>query len=184
MRNSKNHAEAVAAALLALVVFTGTPAFAAPAQVTTPRSGWASAQPDSMPQTAVPPPTVYPFQANIYATIPDGLSGGSDNGNVSPGTQTVLAPKGHKLVIQSVSIYRSGAITGTTVQAFVNAEFKNSYSSFALPLTPASTASYSGSTFTGNFYAQGGSEVLVNVFRNGTVGAESDTIVISGYLAN
>src|SRR4051794_8011733 len=51
-----------------------------------------------------------PFQAIININIANGSSGGSDNGNVSPGTQTFKVPDGKRFVIETVSMNRSGAI--------------------------------------------------------------------------
>jgi hypothetical protein len=129
-------------------------------------------------------PALQPFQANITITIQNGNSGGTDNGNVSPGTQTVLIPAKKRLVVQTVSVYRAGAISASTVQIFVNASVQGTYASYALPLTPASAATYVGTTFNGVFYADADTELLANAFRNSTSGAETDTVSVTGYLVN
>ncbi len=129
-------------------------------------------------------PTLQPFQANIYINIANGSSGGGDNYNVNPGTQTVLIPTGKRLVVQTVSMYRSGATSVGSTQIFINASINGTYSSFAVPPASPSTASYSGATLTGLFYADGGTELLANAFRTSTTGAESETVTVSGYLVD
>lgn len=125
-----------------------------------------------------------PFQANIYINIANGASGGGDNGNVSPGTQTVSIPAGKRLVVETVSMYRSGAISSQTVQIFINGSVGGNYAAYALPAAPASTASYSGLVQPIRFSVDGGTQLLANAYRNGTTGAESETVTISGYLVN
>ncbi len=129
-------------------------------------------------------PALQPFQANIYINIANGSSGGGDNGNISPGSQTVLIPAGKRLVVQTVSVYRSGSFSATTTQIFINASVNGSYTAYAVPPAPPSTASYSGATLSGLFYADGGTELLANAFRNSTSGAETETVSISGYLVD
>jgi hypothetical protein len=129
-------------------------------------------------------PALQPFQANIYINIANGTSGGGDNGNVSPGTQTLLIPTGKRLVVQTVSMYRSGTFSASITQIFINASVNGGYAAYALPPAPASTASYSGAAFTGVFYADGGTELLANAFRNSTTGAETETVTVSGYLVD
>jgi hypothetical protein len=139
--------------------------------------------------TAKPVPTIdtaaqQPFQANIYINIANGASGGGDNSNVSPGTQTILIPPGKRLVVQTVSVYRSGAISTQTVQVFINSSVGGAYCAFATPIIPASTASYVGIAQPMTFYSDGNTRLLANAFRAGTTGAESETVTISGYLVN
>jgi hypothetical protein len=129
-------------------------------------------------------PALQPFQANIYINIANGSSGGGDNGNVSPGTQTLLIPTGKRLVVQTVSVYRSGAISAASTQVFINASVNGAYTAFAVPPAPPSAASYSGTTLTGLFYADGGTELLANAFRTTTSGAETETVTVSGYLVD
>jgi hypothetical protein len=125
-----------------------------------------------------------PFQATIIISIANGTSGGGDNGNVSPGTQTVLIPTGKRLVVQTVSVYRSGAISASITQIFINSSVNGGYASYAVPPVPPSAASYAGATLTGPFYADGGTELLANAFRNSTSGAETETVTVSGYLVD
>jgi len=129
-------------------------------------------------------PALQPFQKTILINIASGASGGGDNGNVSPGTQTLLIPTGKRLVVQTVSMYRGGAISATSTQIFINASVNGAYAAYAVPPVPASAASYAGATLTGLFYADGGTELLANAFRNSTSGAETDTVTISGYLVD
>ena len=129
-------------------------------------------------------PALQPFQANIFINIANGSSAGGDNGNVSPGTQTLLIPAGKRLVVQTVSFYRSGAISTGSTQIFINASVNGTYSAFSAPSAPATSASYSGATLPSLFYADGGTELLANAFRNSTSGAESETVTVSGYLVD
>jgi len=155
-------------------VVTNTVAKPVPAQITN----------TTLPTVASDNPAFQPFQANIYVNIANGASGGTDNGNVSPGTQTVLIPAGKRLVVQTVSAYRSGAISTQTVQIFINTSVGGTYAAFAMPLISGSTASYVGAAQPITFYADGGTELLANAFRSGTSGAESETVTITGYLVN
>ena len=166
-------------ATLAICAVSQTPTFAAsqPVVVTNPASS-------PVPTVARDNPAFQPFQANIYVNIANGASGGGDNGNVSPGTQTVLIPAGKRLVVQTVSVYRSGAISTQTTQIFINTSVNGAYAAFALPPVSASTASYVGIAQPMTFYSDGGTELLANAFRNGTSGAESETVTISGYLVS
>ena len=162
-------------AALVPVIVQNTPANSVPAVITN--------------NSAKPVPTIdtaaqKPFQANIYINIADGASGGGDNGNVSPGTQTVSIPAGKRLVVQTVSAYRSGTISTQTVQIFINSSVGGNYAAFSMPVFPATTASYVGAAQPMTFYADGGTQLLANAFRNGTSGAESETVTISGYLVN
>lgn len=129
-------------------------------------------------------PTLQPFQQNINISIAAGASSGGDNGNVSPGTQTVLIPAGKRLVVQTVSMYRSGTISSSTTQIFINASVNGTYAAFALPFAQPTAGSYSGATLNGPFYADGGTELLANAFRSSTAGTESDVVAISGYLVD
>jgi hypothetical protein len=97
---------------------------------------------------------------------------------------TVLIPAKKRLVVQTVSVYRSGAISASTVQIFMNTSVHGTYASYALPLIPASAASYVGTTFNGVFYADADTELLANAFRDSTSGAETDTVSVTGYLVN
>jgi hypothetical protein len=138
----------------------------------------------TLPTVASDNPAFQPFQASIYVSIANGSNSGGDNGNVSPGTQTVLIPAGKRLVVQTVSMYRQGTIATQTVQIFINSSFGGTYTAFALPVVGGTTASYVGAAQPMTFYADGGTELLANVFRSGTTGAESETVTISGYLVN
>ena len=166
-------------ATLAMCAVSQTATFAAsqPVVVTNPSSS-------PVPTVGRDNPAFQPFQANIYINIANGSSGGGDNGNVSPGTQTVLIPAGKRLVVQTVSVYRSGAISTQTTQVFINSSVGGSYAAFALPVISGSAASYVGIAQPMTFYSDGGTELLANAFRNGTAGAEADTVTISGYLVN
>jgi hypothetical protein len=123
------------------------------------------------------------YQGNIYITIANGAGVGSDNGDVSPGTQTLLIPAGKRLVVQSASMYRSGAgAAKSTIQIFVNTNVNGTYASYALPLATDNGANYAGATLNGTFYADGGTELLANAFRNNTTGAENVVVSVTGYL--
>jgi hypothetical protein len=124
------------------------------------------------------------YQAIIYVNIANGASGGGDNGNVSPGSQTLLIPTGKRLVVQSVSVYRSGAISSGNVQIFINSDVNGGYAARALPVVGPTTALYAGSTLSAPFYADGGTELLANAFRDSTTGAETETVSVTGYLIN
>jgi hypothetical protein len=136
-----------------------------------------------VPTKATDNPALQPFQASIIILIADGASGGGDNGNVLA-SQTLLIPTGKRLVVQTVSMYREGAISASSTQIFISVNSNGSYSTFALPPAPPSAASFSGATLTGLFYAEGGTELLADAWRNTTSGTEKDVVAVSGYLVN
>ena len=126
-----------------------------------------------------------PFAATINISIASGASGGTDNGNVTPGTQTVAVPAGKRLVVQMVSVYRSRSLTaGSGVQIFLNGNVNGGYASYAMPSAIANGATYAGASQAMTFVADAGTEVLANAFRTVTTGAETDTVTVSGYLVN
>ena len=125
-----------------------------------------------------------PFTANVVITIPNGSDEGTDNGGTI-GAQAIPVPAGKRLIVQTVSQYRvSATAAGSTVQIFVNSSLNGTYSAYSLSPAPGTSASYSGSTQALTFQADGGSALVVNAFRNTTVGAESDVVTVSGYLVN
>lgn len=130
-------------------------------------------------------PGKQPFAATIFVNIPNGAYGALDNGNVSPGTQTVAVPAGKRLVVQTISVYRSGTLAaGSGAQIFINASLNSTYTSYAVPSVIANGAPYVGVAQPMTFVADPGTEVLANAYRTGTTGAESETVTIAGYLVN
>ena len=129
-------------------------------------------------------PARQPFVSTLDLKIADGSSQGSDNSNTS-GTQTFLVPMGKRLIVQTVSMYRSGNYgAASTVQIFVNANANGSYAAYPLPVVPNSGSLFSGIAQELTFTADGGTPVVVNNFRNGTVGNETDVVTVAGYLVD
>ncbi len=129
-------------------------------------------------------PARQPFVATIYPTILNGTSIGSDNGNPG-GIQTFPVPVGKRLVVQTISMYRNSTLgANSTVQVYVNASVNGSYAAYGLPVVPNSGSYHPGIAQGLTFTADGGTNVLVNAFRNGSVGTESSTVTVAGYLVD
>jgi len=95
--------------------------------------------------TAADNPAKQPFQAFVPVYLPNG-----QNSATGP---TIPVPAGKRLVIQVVSVWRSGTLAPGTMQAVT-------------------------------LYADSGTDLMINVFRNGTSGDEADFASVTGYLVD
>ena len=129
-------------------------------------------------------PARQPFVATLALKILNGNSTGSNN-SLPNGTQTFPVPVGKRLIVQTISMYRDGTFAAnSSVQVYVNASVNGSYASYALPVVPNSGGLFPGIAQGLTFAADGGTTVLVNTFRNGSVGVETDTVIVAGYLVD
>jgi hypothetical protein len=119
-----------------------------------------------------------PYQKQIDLTIQSGNSNG---------VVMFTAPSGRELVIQTISMYRNGALaSGSTVLLYIYPTVQSVMGAYALPLVgDMTTGPYPGSTWTGVLYADPGTTVQFTAYRSGTTGyQEVDGITVSGYLAS
>ena len=127
---------------------------------------------------------VQPFAANVYININTGTNSGSDNGNLA-GTQTAAVPAGKRLVVQTMSVYRNAsAPNGSSLQVFLNAVTNGALAAWSLPPVVANGTLFTGSTAAVTFYVDGGTNFLVNAFRNVTTGGEPLVFSLTGYLVD
>ena len=121
-------------------------------------------------------PAFQPVQFRTYIEIPDATS--------SAAKSVYTVPAGKRLVIQTLSMYRTGTVTsGQSVQVFIDASFEGAYVSVALPSVPA-TGTDPGTTLTAPCYADPGTSVEFYDYRTGSSGDEFDYVSVIGYLVN
>ena len=123
-----------------------------------------------------------PFQARTEYVISNGDSFGSLS--TIDGSQNITVPTGKRLVIQTVSVYRNGALNGQRVQVYIEPTVNGNFADFALPSVPDDGTGFPGATLSTMLSADPGSLLRVFLFRNGTTGREFITINVSGYLVD
>lgn len=118
--------------------------------------------------------------AQVYLVQPTiSIANGS-----ADGFATVTVPTGKRLVVEAVSVFRSGSgLTTQSLQLFLG-RHDTLNGDFALPTVAPSSAASPGSTMAMRCYFDPGSSIFLGAHRNGTTGAETDTVTISGYLVN
>ena len=98
---------------------------------------------------------------------------------------SLAVPVGKRLVVQTVSVLRTGTITpGSVSEIAVVVGTNGDTSYFALPSPPATAASFSGISQALTFQVDGGTSLTIFGSRNTTVGSEGDIVTVSGYLVN
>jgi hypothetical protein len=130
-----------------------------------------------VPTTRTDDPALQPVELSIVTNIADGSNGS--------GFDLYSVPAGKRLVIQTVSVSRAGALAATNqvLQPFVQTLVGSNDGIIMLPIIPGGSAL--GSTLTGTLaYGDPGSAVFSGLERGGTSGAETDTVTMVGYLVN
>ena len=118
-----------------------------------------------------------PFQEFDSIRIPDGQT--FANGNLIP------VPSGKRLVIQMVSVWRSGVLTpGQGIRTFVGCTVNGQINFYPLPFVPTDETTAPGAMQAVTLYADPGTGLEVNVFRSGSSGEERDYVSVSGYLVD
>ena len=118
-----------------------------------------------------------PFQEFDSIRIPDGKT--FANGNLIP------VPSGKRLVIQMVSVWRSGVLTpGQGIRTFVGCTVNGQINFYPLPFVPTDETTAPGAMQAVTLYADPGTGLEVNVFRSGSSGEERDYVSVSGYLVD
>ena len=127
--------------------------------------------------TAADNPAKQPFQAFVPVYLPN-----RQNSATGP---TIPVPAGKRLVIQMVSVWRSGTLApGEGVRAYVGCTVKSSLIFYPLPFVPTDGTVAPGTMQAVTLYADSGTDLMINVFRNGTSGDEADFASVTGYLVD
>jgi hypothetical protein len=99
------------------------------------------------------------------------------------GEPVYTVPAGKRLVIQTVSVYRSGPDVFTQAcQVFIIASFNHLSTVLALPDIQPNGISFPAATLSTVFYADPAAPVTINAYRTSGLGQEFDYITITGYL--
>jgi hypothetical protein len=107
------------------------------------------------------------------------IPAGAYNTQIPIGT----VPTGKQFVIQSISYYRYGAVSGSIGQMFFSPGSTQSTISYtALPEAVADGSLFPSATLTGTFYAWSGQKLFANVYTSQPSTGETDVITVSGYL--
>jgi hypothetical protein len=142
-----------------------------------------AATPAPIPVTVVQDAAVVPFSAQVSIYIAPNTSTGSANYNPA-GAQTIDVPAGKRLVVQGVSMYRASAVTGSSAQVFLNATLNGLNTSWPTPLFVVNGSTYPGIMQPMTVYADGGTKLLLNGFRDNFGGGETLYVAVTGYLVN
>ena len=122
-----------------------------------------------------------PFTARTVYLIQSGTEFGDlDTGE---GYKEIAVPAGKRLVIQTVSVSRSG-FGGGTIQAYIRLVTNGKNSFYALPAVPNSATLHAGASQALTLYADPGSIILFAVDRSQPSGTEFVEFSVSGYLVN
>lgn len=133
--------------------------------------------------TAADNPAKQPFQAFVSIGLPKGQTFAT--GQNTPTGRTIPVPVGKRLVIQMVSVWRSGTLApGEGVRAYVGCTVKSSLIFYPLPFVPTDGTVAPGTMQAVTLYADSGTDLMINVFRNGTSGDEADFASVTGYLVD
>ena len=131
--------------------------------------------------------TVTPFQIAIPVHVLAGQNVGSANGNTS-GAQAFQVPAGQRLTIETVSGYRTDPplAPGTfdDITAYVSTSVGGVRCTIVGPdVVRDDEPSYvSGQSGAMKVYADAGTAVVINGFRNSTNLSETINVTVSGYL--
>ncbi|HLY55352.1 MAG TPA: hypothetical protein VKS60_07335 [Stellaceae bacterium] len=129
-----------------------------------------------LPTRSADNPAFQPVQFRVFIEIPDTIA--------SAAKSVYTVPTGQRLVIQTVSAYRTGTVAANqSVQLFVDGSFGGAYGSLALPSIPA-IGMDPGTTLVAPFYADPGTAVELYDYRTGSSGDEFDYVTVTGYLVN
>ncbi len=138
-----------------------------------PAMGMPPAQTQVTPSQPLAPGQTLPFQISFSVSISNGATSGSG---------TFTAPSSGELVIQTISMYRSGGPAGTFVQCYLGVNSAATFGYYAIPIVgDGSTGPFPGTTLAATVYADPSSTAAVNCYRSGTVGTETEFMNIAGY---
>jgi len=123
----------------------------------------------------------------LHAAAPDAIQFSTTievPANATGGIGTIgTVPAGKRMIIQTISIYREGAVAGSIAQPFVSTVVNSITGYIALPQIIANGVSYPASTQSGTFYADAGTMISASLYRTGTATAEeADQVTVTGYL--
>lgn len=159
---------ALAAALAAGPGYVVAATTSAPVTVTNPAS-------DPVQTRATDNPANHAVQFSF------GLFMNNGDTNVFSGP-VYTVPAGKRLVIQTVSVFRSGAnILTQAGQVFITTRFNNAFTLLAVPDTEPN-GMFPAATLSTVFYADPATPVSISAYRTSGAGQESDNITIAGYL--
>ena len=142
-----------------------------------------------LPTTAADNPDKQPFGSYIEIKFSAGSQNGVANFNIQ-GSQTFQVPTGKRLIIDSASFYREnggqgGSLpTGTSASALLGVTFNGKEIFYSLPLATSVGVPYPGATQSLHLFADPGTTVQANGYRNDTSAAEIDYVALSGHLVN
>jgi len=98
---------------------------------------------------------------------------------------SIPVPVGKRLVIQTVSLWRNGTLTpGEGVRGYVGCTVKGSTIFYPLPFAPTDGTVVPGTMQAVTLYADPGTDLFFNAFRNGASGNETDLVSVTGYLVD
>ena len=133
--------------------------------------------------TAADNPAKQPFQAFVIIRLPKGQTFVTDL-NTSIG-RTIPVPASKRLVIQMVSVWRSGTLTpGEGVRAYVGCMVSGHEIFYPLPFAPTDGTAVPGAMQAVTLYADSGTNLEFNAFRSGDSGDEADFVSVTGYLVD
>ena len=133
--------------------------------------------------TAADNPAKQPFQAFVSIGLPKGQTFAT--GQNTPTGRTIPVPVGKRLVIQMVSVWRSGTLTpGEGVRAYVGCMVNGHEIFYPLPFAPTDGTTVPGTMQAVILYADSGTDLEFNAFRSGASGDETDFVSITGYLVD
>jgi hypothetical protein len=123
-----------------------------------------------------------PFQASTQYVIPAGkYLGALDTAN---NYADIVIPSGKRLVVQTVSEYIVQSSTGQVYKTFILPLSDGIRSAYALPGVIPDGTSLPGVTQSMTLYAEPGSTLLWDVFRNNTSGKSFIQVIVCGYLVD
>jgi hypothetical protein len=121
--------------------------------------------------SSAPEPIVFVANVNIAA--------GDAVGSATIGP----IPAGHYMVVQTVSFFRTGWVSGSIAQVFVTSTILGKTGYFLVPPGVADGSLQPGATLSTVFYAAAASTPTIAAYRSGSVSnSETDTVTVSGYL--
>ena len=122
-------------------------------------------------------PAKQPFQASVPILLQNGLTAASG--------PSIPVPVGKRLVIQTVSLWRNGTLTpGEGVRGYVGCTVNGSTIFYPLPFAPTDGTVVPGTMQAVTLYADPGTDLFFNAFRNGASGNETDLVSVTGYLVD
>ena len=118
-----------------------------------------------------------PFQTYVSVTIAPGSS-------TTTGSTLFNVPAGKRLVIESISVYLSGAAASSITSVFFQTVVSGAIGYHGLTI-PADGTIYPCGNLNAKFYADPGTSVFANIYRTGSVtGTEYVYATITGYYLN